>query len=422
MESHYCRADTSRKYLEPGLSVIKMDELYKEKCKEEHLTPVSSQIYRKIFATEYNLGFHHPRKDQCLQCETFKRASEHEKLDLQSNYDEHIKRKKDAQEKKKQDKENAAKDPTFVTATFDLQSVLQLPCSDVSSMYYKRKLCVYNFTIYAANSRVGHCYLWNELDGKRGSSEIGSCIRHYLSSLPDTVKRVSFHSDSCGGQNRNQDVASVLMHSVQSLPLEEITLNFLETGHIQMECDSMHAAIELAKKNVRVYPQREWYNVIHMARRHKPYVVYQLDFSSFFDLEKVKNDLIVNRNKNTDGATVNWMEIHSIRFKKDSPFSFLYSYEPMGEYRKVVTKVQRGRRSKPAALVQLYKKQLGITAAKKRTLCSFAKLEPYLMTSMNGTTTYLLNRNCNKTSACSFFVTFCLNPGTIQDYYCILKM
>ena len=92
------------------------------------------------------------------------------------------------------------------------------------------------------------------------------------------------------------------MHSVQSLPLEEITLNFLETGHTQMECDSMHAAIELAKKNVRVHSQREWYNVIHMARRHKPYVVYQLDFSSFFDLEKVKNDPIVNRNKDTDGA------------------------------------------------------------------------------------------------------------------------
>ena len=158
------------------------------------------------------------------------------------------------------------------------------------------------------------------------------------------------------------------MHSVQSLPLEEITFNFLETGHTQIECDSMHAAIELAKKNVRVYSQRECYNVIHMARRHKPYVLYQLDFSSFFDLEKVKNDLIVNRNKDTDGATVKWMKIHSIRFKKDSPFLFLYSYEPMGEYRKVVTKVQRGRRSKPAALVQLYKKQLGITAAKKKNL------------------------------------------------------
>ena len=347
---------------------MKMHELYKQKCQEQHLTPVNCQTYRKIFGTEYNIGFHHPRKDQCLQCETFKNAKKHKKLDLQANYNEHIKRKEDAQRRKKQDKEDAAKDHHFVTATFNLQSVLQLPCSDVSSMYYKWKICVYNFTIYEANSKVGHCYLWSELDGKRGSSEIGSCIRHYLSSLPNTVKRVSFHSDSCSGQNRNQYVASVLMHSVQSLPVEEITLNFLETGHTQMECDSMHAAIEHSKKNVRVYSKREWFYVIHLARRRKPYIIHLLDFSSFFDLEKLKNDLIVNRNKDTDGATLNWMKIHSLRFNKDMPFSFLYSYEPMGEYRKVITKMPRGRRSKPATLVQLYKKQLGISAAKKKDL------------------------------------------------------
>ena len=48
VESHYCRADTSRKYLEPGLSVIKMHELYKEKCEEKHLTPVSSQTQKNL--------------------------------------------------------------------------------------------------------------------------------------------------------------------------------------------------------------------------------------------------------------------------------------------------------------------------------------------------------------------------------------
>ena len=106
-----------------------------------------------------------------------------------------------------------------------------------------------------------------------------------LSSLPDTVKKISFHSDSCVQQNRNQFVASVLMHSVQSLPIEEITLNFLETGHTQMECDSMHAAIEHSKKNVSVYTVGEWCNIIRLARRHKPYIIHQLNFSSFFDLK-----------------------------------------------------------------------------------------------------------------------------------------
>ena len=113
MESHYCRADTNRRYLEPGLNVVKIYELYKEKCEELQIIPVKCQTYRKIFCTEYNIGFHSPRKDQCLQCEIFKTAQENQKQDLQKNYDEHIKRKEDAQTRKKIDKEEAARDPFF---------------------------------------------------------------------------------------------------------------------------------------------------------------------------------------------------------------------------------------------------------------------------------------------------------------------
>lgn len=38
---------------------------------------------------------------------------------------------------------------------FDLQAVLQVPCGDVNMFYYKRKLGVYNFTIYDTSSRDG---------------------------------------------------------------------------------------------------------------------------------------------------------------------------------------------------------------------------------------------------------------------------
>ena len=138
-ESHFFRADTNRKYLQPGLNLVKMHELYKQKCEEQQLIPVKCQTYKKIFSSEFNIGFHSPSKDQCLQCEIFKTTDENRKLDLQENYDQHIKIKEDAQTKKKEDKAEAARDPSFMTATFDLQSVRQLPTSDVSSMYYKRK-------------------------------------------------------------------------------------------------------------------------------------------------------------------------------------------------------------------------------------------------------------------------------------------
>ena len=124
MQSHYCCAETKKMSLEPGLNIRKMYELYKRKCEEQQLCPVKNSTYRHIFSTEYNLGFHHPRKDQCLRCKTFKAAGINEELQLQEKHDQHLKRKETAQTRKKQDKEEVAKDSSFVTATFDLQSVL----------------------------------------------------------------------------------------------------------------------------------------------------------------------------------------------------------------------------------------------------------------------------------------------------------
>ncbi len=61
-----------------------------------------------------------------------------------------------------------------MVGTFDLQSVLQIPFGDASPLYYKRKLCLYNLTLYQSKlQNDAYCFLWNETDGKRGSSEIG---------------------------------------------------------------------------------------------------------------------------------------------------------------------------------------------------------------------------------------------------------
>lgn len=64
------------------------------------------------------------------------------------NYENHIRRRDESFASKKLDKERATKNNQyFCSATFDLQSVLQIPSSEVSAMYYSRKLCVYNLTI-----------------------------------------------------------------------------------------------------------------------------------------------------------------------------------------------------------------------------------------------------------------------------------
>ena len=54
----------------------------------------------------------------------------------------------------------------------------------------------------------------------------------YLQSLPKTVREISMFSDMCGGQNRNQNIAAVLLYVVQSIDhINAIEQKFLEKGH-----------------------------------------------------------------------------------------------------------------------------------------------------------------------------------------------
>jgi hypothetical protein len=65
-ESHCTRPhNPRRKYLSPDLDIRKMFNLYVEKCEENNISHVNEWIYRKIFNKEFNLHFHHPRKDAC---------------------------------------------------------------------------------------------------------------------------------------------------------------------------------------------------------------------------------------------------------------------------------------------------------------------------------------------------------------------
>ena len=65
IELHYCRENSTRNYLEEGLSLAKMYRLFVEKCKSNsEKTYVSFQTNVKIFNTEYKYGFFKPKKDR----------------------------------------------------------------------------------------------------------------------------------------------------------------------------------------------------------------------------------------------------------------------------------------------------------------------------------------------------------------------
>jgi hypothetical protein len=193
-----------------------------------------------------------------------------------------------ARKEKKKDKEHAKiSNDTFV-ATSDLQAVLHTPCSIASQIYYMRKLNCYNLSIYNLGSQSATCYLWSEVDAKRGACEIGSALHLQLLTLPGNIKHVILYSNACSGQNRNQFTATALMHAVVNLPnIEIIDHKFLESGHTQMECDSMHSAIEFAKKKTDIYIPSQWATIIRMAKRENPYYVVPLQYENIYDFKEV---------------------------------------------------------------------------------------------------------------------------------------
>jgi len=108
-------------------------------------------------------------------------------------------------------------------------------------MYYSGKLCTYNLTLYeAASPNKAFCYLWTELEGQRGSSEIGSALLKWINQLPKNVNEVSLYSDTFSGQNRNQYIAALLLLVVNNSQINILTHNFMESGHSYMDSVAWH--------------------------------------------------------------------------------------------------------------------------------------------------------------------------------------
>lgn len=377
VNAHYVRKETNRQFLAPELTLRKMYDLYVEECKSNDRDPVKLETYRNVFNKNYNLSFHVPKKDQCNTCNVYHRALEEGTVtaEQKDDYEKHQQRKKRAREEKETDKIKAQSQSNVHVACFDLQSVLYTPCSLVSVMYYMRKLCCYNLTFYSLGDHKGTCFVWSEVDAKRGASEVATCLRLHLQSLPVNVDHVVLYSDACGGQNRNKIIASCLLHSVVTLPnIKVIDHKFLESGHTHMEVDSMHAAVEFAKKKTKFFVPSQWDTVLQMARRRNPYTVVPLKHTDIIDFKQYQSINMKPQKKTESGAKVIWTKIKWMRYIKDEPEVCYFKNDIDGEFEKL--KIV-GSRRQPAnfaeSLPMKYQSKLPISAEKKKDLIQLCK-------------------------------------------------
>lgn len=206
----------------------------------------------------------------------------------------------------------------------DLQSLLLCPRSNVSSLYYKSKLAVHNFTFFNLKTSDGFCFLWNETEGGLSCNEFSTIITSFISSqlpLPHNAnKLIILYSDGCCYQNRNVTLSNALLHLAVS---ENIVIEqkFLEKGHTQMEADSMHSTIERKLKNKEISVPAQYVDVCKAARKNpRPYVVKYLDHTFFKRFDQHHFYGSIRPGRNTGDPCVN--NIKAIRYSPEGNIQY----------------------------------------------------------------------------------------------------
>ena len=280
LPSHYCRSSSSKEYLEPHFQSLA--EVYRAFQNQDVVS--HQNVCRQIFTEEFckmNLGLFQPKKDQCDICCSFKTGNV-----TKQEYDEHQQKKEEARNHHSDDKRDA-EEGKHEMFTMDVQAVQLVPHLKASALYFKQKLAIHNFTVYNVVTHDVVCYVWHEGEGEVTANVYASCITHFIDNHTLPNKDLVFYSDGCGSQNRNATLSNVLL-SVAHERKVTIFQKYLEKGHTQMECDSVHSVIERKKKNRDIFTPAQFVQIIEEARVKQPYKVHYLSHDFFKDYSSLQ--------------------------------------------------------------------------------------------------------------------------------------
>jgi hypothetical protein len=296
---------------------------------------VKEAIYRQIFVTEFNLHFHQPLKDTRQKCDKFQMLLKCNPDDRTTAVQRELHLRKAEKVRDKTHNVTALASELRAVFTFDLQKTLIYPVVTASVAYYKRQLSVFNFGIHNMADHSAGMFMWNESVASRGANEIGSCLLKYVEQKvctkqsddkPSLIQSVTAFSDSCGGQNRNFKIVTLLCYLVQHYKVE-VTLHFMQSGHSFLPNDADFGVIEKSKKTAGdIFLPVDWEKKVAKARRVKPFEVFSMRSGDFIDLTAIAKQVLVNRKKSIEGHTVSWLSIQTIQFSPDAPHMMKVQY------------------------------------------------------------------------------------------------
>lgn len=283
VESHYCRANSSKQYLDSNLNIAKMYQLYKDKYED----PVKESFYRHIFNTNFNLDFHRPKSDRCGKCETFTVAEKENLLtkEMKKERDDHLGLKVMMREQKALDKESG-----IPVLTFDLQNVLSCPRAEIGPIFYHSKLCTYNLTAQLSTTKKIYCAIWTEYTGGRSGNDIASALWKILEKVCEDnhITNLITWSDSCVPQNKNSIMTLAIQHFIKTHPeIENITMKYSLPGHSALqEVDNAHSQIEKCLSVNEYFSPIGLLRILKNVNRKNPFVIIQMKSSDFRNFSK----------------------------------------------------------------------------------------------------------------------------------------
>lgn len=261
-ESHYNRAKSKRIYLQPGLSIRKLHTIYNKEASEE--LQMKCSMFRKIFVTEFNIGFKSPASDTCSTCcllkEKIKKAApgSHDKMQLMVEKRVHSQRAKAFYSSMKEEV------PDSISFCFDLQQIQSLPKCPIQEAFYARQINFYNFCITDLATKNPQFYTWTEDKAGKGSLEISSALLHYLK-ITDLKGRsiLRLFCDGCVSQNKNNIVLRTLIHFLQSTntTIVKIIMTFPVRGHSFLPADRVFGRAEkILRKQALIISKEDYYD------------------------------------------------------------------------------------------------------------------------------------------------------------------
>lgn len=155
-----------------------------------------------------------------------------------------------------------------------------------------------------------------------------------------------------------------------SATIKTIELKYLESGHTDMEVDSMHSVIERATKKKSVYSPIEWNTILRNARRSKPYHVIEMFHTDFIDTKALFKSLNSPMRKDTEGNPANFLKIKKILFdSREHKIFFKTSYREDEDYKTFgVTGRKAAVKPIDISLTKVYNQPLPLSIQKQKDL------------------------------------------------------